>query len=60
MKNIRIENATPDQIDSLQALMKLLISRFGDKFDYKRFDWGIRRRLYDPLQRKIKITKLLV
>ena len=50
-KNIRIENATPDQIDSLQALMKLLISRFGDTFDYKRFDWGIRRRLYDPLQR---------
>ncbi len=51
MNNIRIENATPDQIDSLQALMKLLISRFGDKFDPKRFDWGIRRRLYDPLQR---------
>ena len=50
-KNIRIENATPDQIDSLQTLMKLLISRFGDKFDHKRFDWGIRRRLYDPLQR---------
>jgi ribosomal protein S18 acetylase RimI-like enzyme len=51
MKNIRIENATPDQIDSLKGLMKLLISRFGDKFDPKRFDWGIRRRLYDPLQR---------
>jgi ribosomal protein S18 acetylase RimI-like enzyme len=51
MNNIRIENATPDQIDSLQALMKLLISRFGGKFEHKRFDWGIRRRLYDPLQR---------
>ncbi len=51
MKNIRIENATPDNIDSLEKLMKLLISRFGDAFDMKRFDWGIRRRLYDPLQR---------
>jgi len=51
MNNIRIENATPDQIDSLQTLMKLLISRYGTKFDHKRFDWGIRRRLYDPLQR---------
>jgi len=51
MKNIRIENATPDDIDSLEKLMKLLISRFGDVFDMKRFDWGIRRRLYDPLQR---------
>jgi len=51
MKNIRIENATPDDIDALEKLMKLLISRFGDIFDMKRFDWGIRRRLYDPLQR---------
>ncbi len=51
MNNIRIENATPDQIDSLEKLMKLLISRFGDAFDVKRFDWGIRRRIYDPLQR---------
>ncbi|GAH11900.1 unnamed protein product, partial [marine sediment metagenome] len=51
MNNIRIENATPDQIDSLEKLMKLLISRFGDAFDTKRFDWGIRRRIYDPLQR---------
>lgn len=51
MKNIRIENATPDNIDSLEKLMKLLISKFGNTFDMKRFDWGIRRRLYDPLQR---------
>ena len=51
MTNMRIENATPDNIDSLEKLMKLLISRFGDTFDMKRFDWGIRRRLYDPLQR---------
>ena len=49
--NIRIENATPDQIESLEKLMKLLISRLGGEFDNKRFDWGISRRLYDPLQR---------
>ncbi|MHA1472169.1 MAG: GNAT family N-acetyltransferase [Promethearchaeota archaeon] len=51
MNNIRIENATPDKISSLERLMKLLISKFGDTFDMKRFDWGIRRRIYDPLQR---------
>lgn len=51
MKNIRIENATPDRIESLERLMKLLISRIGGEFDNKRFDWGISRRLYDPLQR---------
>ncbi len=51
MSNIRIENATPDKIGSLEMLMKLLISRFGDTFDMKRFDCGIRRRIYDPLQR---------
>ena len=51
MSNIRIENATPEDIDSLKTLMKQLISRFGDAFDMKRFDWGIRRRIYDPLQR---------
>jgi ribosomal protein S18 acetylase RimI-like enzyme len=51
LNNIRIESATPDQIGALEKLMKLLISRFGDAFDMKRFDWGIRRRIYDPLQR---------
>ena len=51
MSNIRIENATPEDIDSLKTLMKQLISKFGDTFDMKRFDWGIRRRIYDPLQR---------
>jgi ribosomal protein S18 acetylase RimI-like enzyme len=51
MKNIRIENATPDRIESLERLMRLLISRIGGEFDNKRFDWGISRRLYDPLQR---------
>jgi len=43
MKNIRIENATPDRIESLERLMKLLISRIGGEFDNKRFDWGISR-----------------
>ncbi len=51
MSNIRIEIASPDDIDSLMEFTKLLVEGLGQKFDLKRFDWGIRRRIYDPLQR---------
>ncbi len=51
MSNIRIEIASPDDIESLKECTKLLVEGLGQKFDLKRFDWGIRRRLYDPLQR---------
>lgn len=50
-KNLRVEIANPDQIESLQELTKNLVEGLGQKFDPKRFDWGIRRRLFDPLQR---------
>ena len=50
-KNLRVEVASPETIDALQELTKQLVEGLGQDFDPKRFDWGIRRRLYDPLQR---------
>jgi len=50
-QKLRVEIANPDQIESLQELTKQLVEGLGQKFDPKRFDWGIRRRLFDPLQR---------
>lgn len=48
---IKVEIASPDEIDALREFTKLLVEGLGQKFDPKRFDWGIQRRLYDPLQR---------
>lgn len=49
--NIKVLVANPDNIDDLRDLTKQLVESLGQEFDPKRFDWGIRRRLYDPLQR---------
>ncbi len=51
MTNIKVEIASPEQFEDLKNLTKLLVEELGQEFDPKRFDWGIRRRLYDPLQR---------
>jgi ribosomal protein S18 acetylase RimI-like enzyme len=51
MSNIKVEIASPEQIEDLKELTRQLVEGLGQKFDPKRFDWGIRRRLYDPLQR---------
>jgi ribosomal protein S18 acetylase RimI-like enzyme len=51
MADIKVEIASPEQIEDLRDLTKHLVEELGEKFDPKRFDWGIRRRLYDPLQR---------
>lgn len=51
MADIKVEIASPEQIEDLRDLTKNLVEELGEKFDPKRFDWGIRRRLYDPLQR---------
>lgn len=51
MVKIKIEIASPEHIDMLEDLTRQLVEGLGQKFDPKRFDWGIRRRLYDPLQR---------
>ena len=49
--NIEVTIATPDDIEALQDLTKQLVEGLDQKFEPKRFDWGISRRLYDPLQR---------
>jgi GNAT superfamily N-acetyltransferase len=49
--NIRVSVASPDHIDILRELTKQLVEGLSQSFDSKRFDWGIRRRIYDPLQR---------
>ena len=49
--NIRVDIASPEQIDDLKELTNLLVEGLGQEFEPKRFDWGIRRRLFDPLQR---------
>ena len=51
MSNIKVEIASPDHIDSLRELTQCLVEGLGQEFEPKRFDWGIRRRLFDPLQR---------
>ena len=48
---IKVEIASPDNIDILREFTKNLVEGLGQQFDPKRFDWGIQRRLYDPLQR---------
>ncbi len=49
--NIKVQVANPENIEDLKELTKQLVEGLGQDFDPKRFDWGIRRRLYDPLQR---------
>jgi ribosomal protein S18 acetylase RimI-like enzyme len=49
--NIKIRVATPDDVGPLRTLMKELVAFMHERFVEKRFEWGIQRRLYDPLQR---------
>ncbi len=49
--SIKIQLATPEDTDSIKKLTQQLVEGLGQKFEAKRFDWGISRRLYDPLQR---------
>ena len=51
MNNIKVEIASPEHINALEDFTKELAEGLGQKFDPKRFDWGVRRRLFDPLQR---------
>ena len=51
MTSIKVEIASPEQIEDLKDLTKLLVESLNQEFDPQRFDWGIRRRIFDPLQR---------
>lgn len=49
--DVRIRVGTPDDREMLKKFVNQLVSDLGEDFDERRFDWGISRRLYDPLQR---------
>lgn len=49
--NVNIRVATPEDNTALRALMKELVATLDEEFVEKRFEWGIQRRLYDPLQK---------
>ena len=51
MSNVKVEIASPENIEELKSLTKFLVEELGQVFDPQRFDWGIRRRIFDPLQR---------
>ncbi len=51
MEKIRIRIATPNDRDAIETLTTLLVIDQNEEFDPKRFEWGLLRRLYDPLQR---------
>jgi ribosomal protein S18 acetylase RimI-like enzyme len=48
---VKIRVGTPDDKDALEGFVRSLVKEIGEEFDQKRFEWGISRRLYDPLQR---------
>lgn len=49
---LQIRNATPEDRDQIEMLTRLLVSERKETFDEKRFEWGLLRRLFDPLQRQ--------
>ncbi|GAB4309819.1 MAG: hypothetical protein Kow0069_09450 [Promethearchaeota archaeon] len=48
---IRVRVASPDDVDDIRKLTRLLVAEVNQTFEEKRFEWGIQRRLYDPLQK---------
>lgn len=49
---LKIRNATPEDRNQIEILTRLLVSERKETFDEKRFEWGLLRRLFDPLQRQ--------
>ena len=49
---LQIRNATPEDRNQIEMLTRLLVSERKETFDEKRFEWGLLRRLFDPLQRQ--------
>ena len=49
---LKIRNAIPEDYDQIEMLTRLLVSERKETFDEKRFEWGLLRRLFDPLQRQ--------
>jgi GNAT superfamily N-acetyltransferase len=41
----------PEDKDDIERLTRKLLEEKGEEFVEKRYEWGILRRIYDPLQR---------
>jgi ribosomal protein S18 acetylase RimI-like enzyme len=50
-QRIKIRIASPEDRESIEKLTRILVKDRQEEFDMKRFEWGLLRRLYDPLQR---------
>lgn len=48
---IKIRLACPEDADRIETITREQIAEKHEIFDEKRFEWGMLRRLYDPLQR---------
>ena len=51
MKLVNVRTADKNDIDEMRRLMIQLCELQGVEFNEKRFDWGIKRRLFDRLQK---------
>ncbi|MHA1230725.1 MAG: GNAT family N-acetyltransferase, partial [Candidatus Helarchaeota archaeon] len=52
MSEIKVRTATIADIKAVRGLMLQLYDYFGIPFNEKRFEWGIKKRLKDRLQRE--------
>lgn len=50
-KNVVIRLVMPEDKEDIERLTRELIKEKGEEFIEKRYEWGILRRIYDPLQR---------
>ncbi|TFG05776.1 MAG: GNAT family N-acetyltransferase [Promethearchaeota archaeon] len=50
--NITIRHAELEDLATIRTLMSQLYEYYGQSFNEKRFEWGIKRRLTDRLQKE--------
>ncbi len=50
--DVRVRHAELDDLATIRTLMIQLYEYFGSDFNEKRFEWGIKRRLTDRLQKE--------
>ena len=51
-ENIIVRRAVPDDLPSLRLLMEQLCETQNVPFNEKRFTWGVKKRLFDRLQKQ--------
>ncbi|MHA1819256.1 MAG: GNAT family N-acetyltransferase [Promethearchaeota archaeon] len=51
-ENLEFRMAMPDDAKVIEQLFREFVNESGETFNEKRFQWGIERRIYDPLQRQ--------